>query len=387
MKKYTDVAPADRMPARIGAMSIYTAGGLFWAFLPYFIGLQTESGGMTQAQAGSLGSSYLLGFTVASVTALWWLPTFNWRVSVAAASVLVITALLILQATQAYGASIILVGVVGLMMGSLWTIAYRIFASTSHPDRNFATGIVVSYSALAAISYCIGRFVLPSSGLSGAAFLISAIVLALGLVGMAVPVRLANERGDDTGVSYRPSAPVVLALLGIFTTGFAFAAVWTFAERIGVAAGFDRNAISPVIASNLLASAAGSVLATIVGTQFGRKSSAIFGIAAMAASVLALAGAATFWLYAFAIVGLGLGVGFAMPYQMAMLTVLDAKRRFVVLIAAAQGMGSAAGPIFGGLASDLGGVQSLILTVVVILILSGISFLLISTDDKRPRDQ
>lgn len=383
MKTYDEVPPADRLPVRIGALAIYTAGGLFWAFLPYFIGLQTDSGGMTQAQAGSLGSSYLLGFTIASVTALWWLPNFNWRVSVAAASVLIITALFILQGTQAYGVSIISVGVIGLMMGSLWTIAYRIFASTSHPDRSFATGIVVSYSTLAAISYCIGRFILPSSGLSGAAYLIGAIVLVLGLVGgLAIPVRLADESSDDKGVSYRPSAPVVLALLGIFTTGFAFATVWAFAERIGVGAGFDRNAISPVVASNLLASAAGSVLATIVGTQFGRKPAVSFGIAVMAASVIALSGAATFWLYALAIVGLGFGVGFVMPYQMATLAVLDAKGRFVVLIAAAQGLGSAAGPYLGGLASDLGGMQLLILMAVVILVLSGISFLVISTNNK-----
>ena len=43
-----------------GALGIYTAGGLFWAFLPFFVGLQVGTGGMTQAQAGSSPTSGML---------------------------------------------------------------------------------------------------------------------------------------------------------------------------------------------------------------------------------------------------------------------------------------------------------------------------------------
>lgn len=370
---------ADRLSVRIGALAIYTAGGLFWAFLPYFIGLQTETGGMTQTQAGSLGSGYLIGFTLASVTALWWIPRFNWRIAVAGAAVLIIIALYILQGTQAYSVSIASVGVIGLMMGTFWTIAYRIFAGTSNPDRSFATGIIVSYTALAAISYGIGRFVVPAGGLSGAAYLISAIILVLAFSALLIPVRLVND--NPVSISYRPSMSVVLALTGILMTGFAFAAIWAFAERIGVNAGFERDAISPVIASNLLASAGGSVLATILGTQLGRKASLFAGLLVMIMAIISLSGAETFWLYATAIAGLGFGVGFVMPYQMATLAVLDKEGRFVVLIAAAQGLGSAAGPLLGGVAADAGGIQVLILMAVLTLILSGAAFFMINTQD------
>ena len=61
-------ATADGRRAFTGALAIYTAGGLFWAFLPFFVGLQVSSGGMTQAEAGSLGSAYLVGFSLASLT-------------------------------------------------------------------------------------------------------------------------------------------------------------------------------------------------------------------------------------------------------------------------------------------------------------------------------
>ena len=361
-----------------GALAIYTAGGLFWAFLPYFIGLQTEAGGLNQAQAGSLGSGYLIGFTLASVTALWWAPRFNWRITVAVAAGSIIIALYILQDTQAYGVSLSSVTVIGFMMGSFWTIAYRIFAGSSDPDRSFAMGIVISYTALAVISYLIGQYIVPNGGLSGAAYLLGIIILVSSLGALVIPTRLTDNKNQIV-ISYRPSGPVVLALTGILTTGFAFAAIWAFAERIGVGAGFGPDAISPVIASNLLASAAGSALTTIIGTKFGRRFSLLLGLAVMAVAILALSGAGTFWLYAAAIAGLGFGVGFVMPYQMATLAVLDKEGRFVVLITAAQGLGSAAGPLLGGLAVDIAGIRALVIMAVLTLVLSSLVFMMTNT--------
>lgn len=372
------LSTADRLPARAGALALYTAGGLFWAFLPYFIGLQIETGGLSQAQAGSLGSGYLIGFTLASVTALWWAPRFNWRITTAVAAALILATLYTLQKTQSYDISLLCVVIIGIMMGTFWTIAYRIFGAASDPDRSFATGIAVSYTVLAAISWLIGQYVIACCGLSGAALLIGAVILVLSVGARLIPVRLVDEN-SKFDLSYLPPVPVILALTGILATGFAFASVWAFAERIGVDAGFGREAISPVIASNLLASAAGSVLATIIGTKPGRKLLLFFGLAVMTVTILILSGATAFWLYATAIVGLGFGVGFVMPYQMATLAVLDKEGRFVVLIVAAQGLGSAAGPLLGGLTADIAGLRALLVMAVLTLVLSGLAFLLTDT--------
>jgi len=363
-----------------GALFIYTAGGLFWAFMPYFIGLQTESGGLNQTQAGSLGTAYLLGFTLASVTALWWASRFNWRITVISCAVLIIIDLYILQETQSYGTSLVSVVIIGIMMGGFWTIAYRIFAGTSDPDRSFAIGIVISYTALAAISYLMGQYIIPNDGLSGAAFLLGGIILVLTFGALLIPNGLVEEDKKQTS-SYKPSTPIILALFGILTTGLAFTAIWAFAERIGADAGFAKDAISPVIASNLLASAAGSVLATVLGTKLGRKLSLFTGLAAMIVAILALSGASVFLLYAIAIVGLGFGVGFVMPYQMATLAALDKKGKFVILIAAAQGLGSAAGPLLGGFFADMAGMQALVIMAVLTLLISGLAFLIINVEE------
>jgi len=365
-----------------GALGIYTAGGLFWAFLPFFVGLQVGAGGMTQAQAGSLGSAYLIGFSLASLTGLWWVPRFNWRALIGAAAAVIVICLFVLAGSEAYGISIASVFVIGLMMGGFWTLAYRIFGASDNPDRSFATGIVVAYTVLALVSYVVGQYVVPDHGLRGSAYLLSAVIVVLGLSAILVPSGPGESTEERTTVSYRPPPRVALALLGILATGFAFAAIWAFAERIGVASGFDSSLISPVVASNLLASAAGSVLATVLGTRFGRRKTLLVGMALMVGAILALSGAEAYWLYAIGIVGLGFTVGFVLPYQMGALAVLDQEGRFVVLISAAQGIGSAIGPALGGAVVDMGGLGSLVITAAVALLLGAVLFAAIVTDEE-----
>ena len=106
-----------------GALGIYTIGGLFWAFLPFFVGLKVSSGGLSQTQAGSLGSAYLVGFSLASITALWWAHRFNWRKLAVVAAAVVIADLLLLARVDSYAMSLTLVPVIGIMMGALWTVA------------------------------------------------------------------------------------------------------------------------------------------------------------------------------------------------------------------------------------------------------------------------
>ncbi len=356
--------------ANVAALGLYTAGGLFWAFLPFFVGLNISSGGFSQAQAGSLGSGYLIGFSVTSLTALWWVSRFAWRTLALPAAVLAVSALLLLACVDGYAASLGIVCVIGVTMGIFWTIAYRIFSESANPERSFAIGIVVSYTALALVSFVIGRHIAPQFGLAGASYFLGVLILLLGLSSFLLPRGGAASDSGTGEFIWRPPAPVLLALLGILGTAFAFAAVWAFAERIGVDAGFNAARISPVIASNLLASALGSVVATVLAARGGRALPLLAGMLLLLIAVVALAQPANFWLYATAVAGLGFAIGFVLPYQMGNLAALDSANQFVVLIAAAQGIGSALGPSLGGIAADAGGLDLLIATVAAVIVVS-----------------
>lgn len=352
----------------LGALGIYSAGGLFWAFLPFFVGLKMSMGGMSESEAGGLGSAYLGGFTLISLVAMWWAPRFDWRRFTLAAFAIVIASLWAMQVFENYIAQFIFASIIGASLGSFWVIAYRIFALTNNPDRSFAVGIVISYSALALLTYLLGTYVAPSGGLASVTSVLTAVLLALAATTFLLP---ANEAGGQTGdasasngaeavlAGEQKQTPIVLALAGLLITGLAFAAVWAFAERIGVMSGFERAQITPVISSNLLASAAGSVLAFLVGSRFGRRTPLLIGLVLFIGCIMLLFQADQYWSYATAIIGLGFFVGFVLPYQMGAIGEADKQGKFVLLIAAAQGAGSALGAFLGGLAFASGGAEQL----------------------------
>ena len=67
-----------------------------------------------------------------------------------------------------------------------------------------------------------------------------------------------------------------------------------------------------------------------------------------------------------------------MPYQMGYLAALDRDNRFVLLIAAAQGLGSAAGPFAGGAAADAGGYRLLVIVAGAVVTASMLAILISS---------
>lgn len=131
-----------------------------------------------------------------------------------------------------------------------------------------------------------------------------------------------------------------------------------------------RLEFRPVIASNLLASALGSVVATLLGMRAGRLIPLAGGMLLMLIAVSALMPLGHFWVYAAAVAGLGFAVGFVPPYQMGNIAALDRSNRFVVLIAAAQGIGSALGSWLGGVAADAGGFRLLIGVAAIVIVAS-----------------
>ena len=114
-----------------------------------------------------------------------------------------------------------------------------------------------------------------------------------------------------------------------------------------------------MISSNLLASAVGSVASFLIGSTFGRRTPLLIGMALFIGCIFLLTRADIYWCYAAAIAGLGFFVGFVLPYQMGAIGEADVKGRFVLLISAAQGGGSALGAFAGGLVFASGGITSL----------------------------
>ncbi len=378
--------PADRRSTFAGALAVFTAGGLFWAFLPLFIGLQSEALQISSTGAGALGSTYLAGFSLMSISALLWVPRANWRYTLVAAGLTVIAGFCTVYAAQNYITVLLACLVIGIGMGAKWAISYRLFGATSNPDRAFGLSIAISYSLLAAIVFVLGRFIVGRYGLDGAVLFIVSAVAVLTLGAYWVPANLSGGgRPSGAAISYKPPLAVALALAGILLGGLGIAAIWAFVERIGAAAGFSAEQIGPVLSGNLLAIGAGSLLASAIAARIPRLLLLSIGYLVLLGSLWCLLDIAEFGVYALAITAFGLGTGFVMPLQMATLASVDQSGRFVVLIAAAQGFGSALGPLLGGLAGDSGGRAALVATGAIIFLLSYTLFVLIRRTATAPQ--
>jgi predicted MFS family arabinose efflux permease len=331
------------------AIALYTAGGLFWAFLPFFVTLQIGQAGLSATSAGLLGTGYLAGFTLSSVAAIWWTRAFDMRAVIAFALLLVIAGFSILGVSGGFALSLACCLLIGCAMAALWVVAYRVIAQSPAAERNFAAAIGISYPALALITFLASHVVVPHAGLVGVLLTIAALVAILGLGGIGVPAKLDAPTASAGGAGSGRFSAGLLALTSLLLVGFAFACIWSFAGKLGADAGFDDQVVGTILSSNLLLTGIGSLGATAIGNRFGRLPPILASLILMGlcmAMLLLRPGLAAF---AFSICGLGLAMGVAMPFQLAAIATDDRDGRLVSLIAAVQGGGTALAPPLAGL--------------------------------------
>ncbi len=361
------------------ALALFTAGGLFWAFLPFFVGLQERRAGFSATQAGALGSAYLIGFTLVGLVAPWWLARVPTRAVVAIGVLLVWGGLAILGFEFGYVPSLAACVGIGVALGSFWAIAYRVFGAARNAERLFAVAIAVGYAVLALVTFFIGHLVLPGSGLVGMTIAIGVLVGVLSLGAIKLPRGLTTESTVvQSGAGKEERSMLLYGLAAIALFSLAFAAVWAFAERIGAISGFADPAVVSVLASNLLFTGLGSLAVAFVGKRVGRWKVLTSMFLLLAVCMLLLGHVAAIGWFALAIGGLGFGVGAALPCEMSIVSDHDIRGRFVPLIVAMQGLGTALGPIVGGMAFQASGVTALGLVGVSALVLSFV--LLVAAD-------
>ncbi len=344
-----------------GAIALYTAGGLFWAFLPFFVTLQIGQGGLSAASAGLLGTGYLAGFTLSSVAALWWTRAFDMRAVIAGALLVVIAGFSVLGFSSGFAISLACCLLIGCAMAALWVIAYRMIAQSPRADRNFAAAIGISYPALALITFLSSHIVVPHAGLTGVLLTIAALVAIFGLGGFRVPARLDAPAVSAGGKEGARLSAGLLALASLLLIGFAFACIWSFGARLGADAGFDDRIVGAILSSNLLLTGVGSLAATAMGGRFGRLPPILASLILMALCMAGLALHPDLASFALSICGLGLAMGVAMPFQLAAIAADDRNGRLVSLIAAVQGGGTALAPPLAGWALETHGAGAIAL--------------------------
>ena len=333
--------------AIVAACLLSAVGTLVFNLMPLFLGSAAESLGFNDQQVGFVASVYLGGFTLTSFSAVFWSRNVGWHKACLVAIVVAVISYLGCLFWPDYLTILILISLAGCAKGALFAISLCSLGDTRIPDRAFGLALLAQV-ALGALGLFLLPYVVRGWGFNS--ILVALIIVTALVVGL---LRWLPNHGlkEEAALQSRKSAnafPVFVGLAGLLLMMTGLTGVWAFLERVGTAGALETSAIGTVLSLTLVAGAVAALLVSWLGDRFGRAIPLFLGTAVMLVAIAFLAGKIS--LLAFAIGGVLLMGGWTAvyAYQMAAISAADTSGKFVPLIAAAAGLGSALGPGVAG---------------------------------------
>lgn len=344
-------------PSVIAAICLVGAiGALIFNLLPVLVGSAADSRQLNSQQIGFMGTSYFLGYTLASVGSVFWVKRFSWPMQAVLSIAIALCGLAYTAYTESYSALLTGFFILGCGAGGVYALTFYIVGCSKDPDRIFGFKVFVEIATPALAVWILSNYVLGAWGFNGALVSIMLLFLMLSLGVLALPKNAAPDTTTVTDLGKQPAAhpagPGWLVWLGLFglllwmcgTTG-----TWVFLERMGSDLGFATGKIGTVLSVALLISAMGALGAGFIGDLLGRK------LPLCTANLVALVALGLLWSsdgfagYALALCLFSFGWVTAFPYLLGIIASADFKGNLVVLASAALSLGGAIGPGIAGL--------------------------------------
>lgn len=329
------------------AISIFTyayTSGVAIAILlfgPLIIGTYVQFEGMTETQAGYLFSVEMAGYALSSLIVFAILQHINWRYIVLAGVLIMVVANLVAILLHDYVALITVRMFAGLGAGVLMNMTMVSIGLTRNPDRGYGFWTVAQLAIGAA-----GLFVLPELiprfGLLAPFLLIAILGISL------LPLVFRFPRGGRTASGARGHRKSLLlglsGLAGIFVYYAGQSAVWTYLERIGVAAGLTPTTIGTALSMSILLAIFSALLATWLANRLGRRAPIMASMICSTLAICMLWNVQSSLDYLLAICAFNAGWYFCLPYITAMIAAVDTNGRLIVSLAVVYPASLAGGP-------------------------------------------
>lgn len=172
--------------------------------------------------------------------------------------------------------------------------------------------------------------------------------------------RVRGERGKIQRVSsIIPMLSVLILYMGVGN-------IYAYVERIAVGGGLASEQVSHIKAMGSLLVIAGPLLAAFLGGRTGNFKPIVAGLLVLSCSNIAISSGASytdsdgfFWVYSISLVLHDLSGLFVMVYIMSFIASIDSTGKMAGKIPAFQILGTAVGPLVGGIISDAAGFSAL----------------------------
>ncbi len=346
--------PLDKPTVILAGIGMSAVGALFYNLLPLFLGAAQDYRGLSNPQLGLVSAAYFVGFTLATLTAFFWIRRASWRnVSLA---VLPVAALSLLCAVIAsdYAWLLVTVFLAGAALSVVYGIGTTTLGDTSRPARWYGMKIAAEAGTGAVLLLFLPALVISRWGLGGIIITMVAVVVLFMPLGLLLPhggVKGSDldRVGGDPGVKASHPILVWMALLGCLLFMCGQTAIWAFVERIGNSAGHDPVQVGRLLAVTLVFALSGSFLAAWAGERLGCARPFAFACICFFAALLFLYRGELFNTYAVGACLVMFSVGLGLPLAVTSVALLDQDGRFVVLSVPAIGLGVMIGPAAAGM--------------------------------------
>ena len=367
MTQASNTNPMDRLGVIFSGVVISALGALTYNLLPLFLGTAQDFRGLSDQAVGILGSSFYLGFTLATTTAFFWIRRFSWRVVTFSAIPVAAGTLIAAGFTGSYLLMTLLVAIAGGAFSILYGIGTTVLGDSSRPARWYGLKIASEAGLGAILLLILPGAVIERWGFAGLMVAMAGVLILLSPLLAGLPTR--GSKGEEAirqhgAASLAPPLRLALwlGLAGVLAYLFCTTMIWAFVERVANDAGFEAVATGNILSLSLVLAIGGSLSAMALGDRFGLLAPLATSVALLLTSLLLMAGIDSLTSYAVAACLFTFAFGLGIPYTVTVVADLDVDGRFVVLTVPAIGIGVMLAPALGGVLTGIGGHAALLMT-------------------------
>lgn len=335
----------------VAASFASTIGGLPFNSLPILLGSLAEQFTLTGQQIGFLGSACFAGYFAGTLAAFFIMNHISWRKLTVLAAVFASLALFLSSFAQ-WDYQMYLWAVLGFFAALMTCLGLRIMGEMENKERALGLRQGIELGITALVLFILPAYITVQYGYKGAAIALLIIVLALSLSAFLLPERSMSHE-TDSGIRNRLKLPGMawLALLIFFLFGAGNIGLWAFLERMGNQIQLAPAELGVVFAVLKLLGGAAAFVIAVVGDRLGMRVPYLIVLVVICAGLILLWQAENFMIFALGAWIWEVGFTWGCVYQTATVARLDSRGKAIMLIPAAFGLSSMAGPAVAGLIS------------------------------------
>jgi len=320
---------------------------VFFNVIPIFVGLLVDHRGLTNPQVGTLASLYLAGYTMATLILIFTVRRFSWKRGMVAFAVIQIAGFLLAGLSETTFILGLLLFLAGFGGGGLFGISMTCLGDGKHPDRNIGLGTLVQTLLPAGMVIVLTVAVIPIWHVFGA-FSAIAVPVALCMV-LALWIPATGRSEPDRDEAREPIGMAAwFGLAGALVFVVGLAALWTFFERIGNAAGISTSVTGFVISASLVAGGLGALVPVVLSDRWGRTWPIQIAGFLLFTAIALFSKAANPALYGAAGLLFFFSWTVSIIYQLGRLAARDRSGHVVAMLPALLGIASTLGPLCAG---------------------------------------